>query len=258
QDTKTTFKVWPSRWNPDGTWTPKNFDGKYRGPVTLRYALEKSLNIPSIKLLERVGIDNAIEVARKMGIKSHLEPALSLTLGASEVSLLEITSAFGVFANGGTRVEPTAIVKIEDRNGATIYENRIQEKRVLDENVAAQMVDLMKGVLTRGTGVRGRIDRPAAAKTGTTQDFKDAWFIGFVPQLVTGVWVGNDDNTPMQGVAEVAVCPRIWKAYNQEVLANQPILDFPKPVWPKYEFPTEEVVTAEGEEEPQGNEEPYD
>jgi len=254
-DTKTTFRVWPSRWNPDGTWTPKNFDGKYRGPVTLRYALEKSLNIPSIKLLERVGIQNVIDLARRMGITSHLEPGLSLTLGASEVSLLEMTSAFGVFANGGIRVEPTAIVKIENRDGVIIYEHKVQEKRVLDENVAAQVVDLMKGVLTNGTGVRGRIDRPAAAKTGTTQDFRDAWFIGFVPQLVTGVWVGNDDNTPMQGVAEVAVCPRIWKEYNQAVLAGEPILDFPKPVWPKYEPPQEEeVVTAEGEENHQPEE----
>jgi len=91
------------------------------------------------------------------------------------------------------------------------------------------MIDLMRGVLTRGTGVRGQIDRPAAAKTGTSQEFKDAWFVGFVPQLVTGVWVGNDDNTPMKGIAEVAICPRIWKAYNQVVLAGQPVLDFPRP-----------------------------
>ena len=91
------------------------------------------------------------------------------------------------------------------------------------------MVDMMRGVLARGTGVRGQIDRPAAAKTGTSQDFKDAWFEGFVPQLVTGVWVGNDDNSPMKGIAEVAICPRIWKAYNEIVLAGQPVLDFPKP-----------------------------
>jgi penicillin-binding protein 1A len=228
-DTPTTFQVWPNRWNPFGTWAPKNFDGKFRGPVTMRYALEKSLNIPSIKLLERVGIQNAIDMARRMGISSHLEPGLALTLGASEVSLLEMTSAFGVFANSGIRVEPTAVIKIENRDGATFYKHDIRERTVLDENVAAVMVDMMRGVLTRGTGVRGQIDRPAAAKTGTTQDYKDAWFIGFVPQLVTGVWVGNDDNSPMQGVAEVAVCPRIWKAYNQMVLASQPVLDFPRP-----------------------------
>lgn len=228
-DSPTTFQVWPSQWNPDGTWQPNNFDGKFRGPVTMRYALEKSLNIPSIKLLERVGVQNAVEVAQKMGIRSHLEPALSLALGASEVSILEITSAFGVFANGGVRVDPTAITKIENRDGITLYDHRIAERRVLDENVDAIMIDMMKGVLTRGTGVRGQIDRPAAAKTGTSQDFKDAWFEGFVPQLVTGVWVGNDDNSPMKGIAEVAICPRIWKSYNQIVLAGQPVMDFPQP-----------------------------
>ena len=229
QDVATTFQVYPNQWNPDGTWQPKNFDNAFRGPVTMRYALERSLNIPSIKLLERVGIQNAINVAQKMGIKSRLEPGLALALGASEVNILEMASSFGVFANGGIRVEPTPIVKIESRDRITLYENRIQERRVLDENVAAIMIDMMKGVLTRGTGYKGRIDRPAAAKTGTSQEFKDAWFIGFVPQLVTGVWVGNDNNSPMKGIAEVGVCPRIWKAYNQIVLAGQPILDFPRP-----------------------------
>ncbi|MFH1386526.1 MAG: PBP1A family penicillin-binding protein [bacterium] len=228
-DTPTTFNVWPNRWNPLGTWEPQNFDGKFHGQVTMRYALEKSLNIPAIKLLERVGIRNAIDVAQKMGINSRLEPALSLALGASEVNLLEITSAFGVFANSGVRVEPVSIIKVESRDGLTLFEYRIKENRVLDRNVAAIMVDVMKGVLSRGTGVRGQINRPAAAKTGTSQEFHDAWMIGFVPQLVTGVWVGNDDNTSMKGVAEVAVCPRIWKAYNQAALVGQPVIDFPKP-----------------------------
>jgi penicillin-binding protein 1A len=261
QDVPTTFRVWPNRWNPFGTWKPKNFDGTFRGPVTMRLALEKSLNIPSIKLLERVGIQSAIDVAQRMGIKSHLEAGLALALGASEVTILELTSAFGVFADAGIRVEPTAITRIETRDGIILYEHQIQERRVLDENVAAIMVDVMKGVLTRGTGYRGRIDRPAAAKTGTSQEFKDAWFIGFVPQLATGVWVGNDNNTPMQGIAEVAICPRIWKAYNQVVLANQPVLDFPAPVGltaqdysitvpdntPVEESEEEIIVTEEGE-----------
>jgi len=228
-DTATTFDVFPNEWNPEGTWEPKNFDEKFRGEVTLRYALEKSLNIPSVKLLERVGIHNAIDVARRMGIKSHIEPGLAIPLGVSEVSLLEITSAYGVFANSGIRVEPTAIVRIENRDGVTLYKHTIREKKVLDTNIAAVMVDLMKGVLLRGTGVRGQITRPAAAKTGTTEEFRDAWFIGYVPQLVTGVWVGNDDNASMDGVAEVAVCPRIWKEYNKTVLNNEPVLDFPKP-----------------------------
>lgn len=228
-DEATTFNVYPNRWNPRGTWEPKNFDRRFSGKVTVRHSLEKSLNIPAVKLLEQVGISSAINVARRMGIKSHLEPALALTLGVSEVSLLEMTSAYGVFANSGIRVEPTAITRIENRNGVLLYKHVIREKRALDSNIAAIMVDLMKGVLQRGTGVRGRIFRPAAAKTGTTENYRDAWMIGFVPQLVTGVWVGNDDNTSMKGVAEVSVCPRIWKEYNKKALEGDRILGFSKP-----------------------------
>jgi len=228
-DDKTIFDVYPNQWNPKGTWEPKNFTGKFIGPVTMRQALEQSLNIPAIKLLERVGISQAINLARRCGIKSHLEPGLALTLGASEVTLLEITSAFGTFANSGIHTEPIAITKVVDRNGQVIYQNNVKEEAALDKNIAAIVVDLMRGVITRGTGVRGQIGRPAAAKTGTSQDFKDAWFIGYVPQLVTGVWVGNDDNTTMEGVAEVGVCPRIWKSFNSVALQNIPALDFPAP-----------------------------
>ncbi|MFH1347117.1 MAG: PBP1A family penicillin-binding protein [Candidatus Margulisiibacteriota bacterium] len=228
-DSATTFDVYPNKWNPKGTWEPKNFDRKFRGAVTLRYALEKSLNIPAIKLLERVGISSAINLAQRMGIKSHIEPGLALTLGVSELSLLELTSAYGVFANSGIRVEPAAITKVENRDGVTIYKHIIKEQRALNTNIAAVMIDLMTGVLSRGTGVRGKIARPAAAKTGTTEEYRDAWFIGFVPQLVTGVWVGNDNNKSMEGVAEVAVCPRIWKEYNNKALVDEPILTFPKP-----------------------------
>jgi penicillin-binding protein 1A len=164
-----------------------------------------------------------------MGITSHLEPGLALTLGVSEVTPLEITSAFGVFANNGIRVKPTAIIKIENRDGVTLYKHRVEETQALDPNIAAVMDDLMQGVILRGTGVRARLSRPAAAKTGTTEKFHDAWFIGFVPQLVTGVWVGNDDNTSMNGVAEVAICPRIWKEYNEVALVDVPVVGFPKP-----------------------------
>ncbi|MBU1027249.1 MAG: PBP1A family penicillin-binding protein [Candidatus Margulisbacteria bacterium] len=228
-DSPTTFEVFPNEWNPEGTWTPNNFDKKFHGAVTLRHALEKSLNIPAIKILERVGIHQAIATAKKMGITSHIEPGLAIPLGVSDVTLLEMTSAYGVFANSGIRVEPTAITKILNRDGVILYKHNIKEKRVLDTNIAAVMVDMMKGVLTRGTGVRGRISRPAAAKTGTTEEFRDAWFMGFVPQLVTGIWVGNDDNTSMDGIAEVGVCPRIWKEYNKIVLADEPIINFPRP-----------------------------
>jgi len=228
-DSPVTYEVPADEWNPEGKWEPKNFDEKFRGKVTLREALERSLNIPSVRLLDKIGVASAIDVAKRMGIKSPLKRSLGLTLGISEVNLLEMASAFGVFANGGIRVEPTAITRIEGRNGQMIYKHTISEKRALSKNIAAVMVDLMQGVLLRGTGVRGNIDRPAGAKTGTTEEFKDAWFIGYVPQLVTGVWVGNDNNEPMEGVTEVAVSPRMWKAYMSNVLIDEPVIDFPRP-----------------------------
>lgn len=229
EDSPATYEVPADEWNPEGIWEPKNFDEKFRGKVTLREALEKSLNIPSVRLIDKIGVGSAINVAKRMGIKSPLKRSLGLTLGISEVTLLEMTSAFGVFADGGIRVEPTAITRIEGRNGQLIYKHIITEKRALTKNIAAVMVDMMQGVLLRGTGVRGNIDRPAGAKTGTTEEFKDAWFIGYVPQLVTGVWVGNDNNEPMEGVTEVAVSPRIWKGYMTNVLIDEPIIDFLKP-----------------------------
>ena len=228
-DKPTTFIVYPNEWNPEGTWEPKDFDRKYRGNVTMSFALEKSLNIPSVKLLEKVGIESAMGMAQRLGIKSHLEPGLALTLGVSEVSMLEMAQAYGVFANQGIRFEPTSIIKIMNRDGAVIYEYEPRGEQVLDQNVVAIMVDMMKGVLLRGTGIMGKLDRPAAAKTGTTEEYKDAWIIGYTPQLVTAVWVGNDDNRHMKGVAEVAVCPRIFKEFMNKALVNEPPLDFPPP-----------------------------
>ena len=228
-DRPSTFNVFPNQWNPGGLWEPKNFDKKFHGNVTMSHALEKSLNIPSIEILNRVGIEAAINMANRMGITSHLEPGLALTLGVSEVTMMEMVSSYGVFANRGVRVEPTAISKILNRDGVVIYEYDPKGQQVIAPNVAAVMVDMMEGVLMRGTGVMGRLDRPAAAKTGTTEEFGDAWMIGFTPQMVTGVWVGNDDNHSMKGIAEVAVCPRIFKAYMTQALANEPVLDFPKP-----------------------------
>lgn len=233
EDSAVTFEVPADEWNPEGKWEPKNFDEKFRGGVTVREALEQSLNVPSVKLLDMIGVQAPINVARKMGIKSPLKRNLGLTLGVSEVTLLEHTSAFGVFANSGIRVEPTAILRVETRDGGVIEKHVIREKRALDPNIAAVMIDIMKGVLEseRGTGVRGRIERPAAAKTGTSQEFKDAWFIGYVPQLATGVWVGNDDNLPMEGVTEVAICPRMWKAFMNRIFTDDdvPVQEFPEP-----------------------------
>jgi penicillin-binding protein 1A len=228
-DSPVAFDVFPDKEHPDGKWRPFNFDRKFRGPVTVRYALENSLNIPSIKIIQIVGPENAAAVAKKMGITSPLTPTLSLALGTSDVSLLEMTSAYGVFAAGGMRSEPYAIEKVVDRDGKVIEEAEIKTSQVLEANVNSVMVDMMRGVITSGTGRRAGIGRPAAAKTGTSERFRDAWFIGYVPQLVAGVWVGNDNNSTMRGVAEVSVCPRIWKDFMAQVLVNTPPQDFPRP-----------------------------
>lgn len=228
-DSPTVFDVFADKEHPDGKWSPKNFDRKFRGPVTYQYALENSLNIPAIKLLQAVGAENAIDVAKRMGITSKLEPSLSLTLGTNDVSLLEMTSAFGVFANGGVRAEPISIIKVTGKDGKILEESRLVTTRVLDANVAGVMVEMMKGVITSGTGRRANIGRSAAAKTGTSDNFKDAWFVGFIPQIVAGVWVGNDNNSPMKGVAEVAVCPRMWKMFMDSMIKDIPVEDFPKP-----------------------------
>lgn len=229
KDEPSTFDVFPTEDQPDGKWRPKNFDRKFRGKVTLQYALEHSLNIPAIKLLKMVGIADAVNMARRMGISSDLVQTLSLALGTSDVSLLEMTSAFGVLASGGEKADTLSILKVTDKNGKILEENKPSATRVMDQDTAAMTVSMMKGVITSGTGIRGNIGRSAAAKTGTSDNFKDAWFIGFVPQLVAGVWVGNDNNAPMKGVAEVGVCPRIWKDFMQKTLAGIPEQEFPRP-----------------------------
>lgn len=228
-DSPVVFSVFPTKDHPDGKWRPKNFDRKFRGKVTLQYALEHSLNIPAIKLLQKVGIEDVINMARRMGITSDLTPTLSLALGTSDVSLLEMVSAFQTFANSGKKPDTISILKVTDKNGKILEENKTHITEVVDPDTIAMTVLMMKGVIDSGTGVKAKLDRPAAAKTGTSDNFKDAWFIGFVPQIITGVWVGNDNNKPMKGVAEVGVCPRIWKDFMKKVLKDMPIEEFPLP-----------------------------
>jgi penicillin-binding protein 1A len=178
------------------TWSPQNFDHKFRGPVTLRYTLQKSINVPTIRLLEAIGPRNVVEMAERMGFSGHLTPQLSLALGTAEVTPQEITSAYGSFANRGIRVEPYAIERVEDRSGRVLLEHHPISHEVLDERSSFLMVSLLRSVIDHGTGypARGKygFDAPAAGKTGTTDDYSDAWFVGFIPRLACGVWVGFD------------------------------------------------------------------
>lgn len=213
------------------TWKPKNFDATFYGPTTFRDALIHSRNVISIKILKEIGIDYLRDYASNLGIKSPLNRDLSLALGSSGVSLLELTSAYGVFASQGERAEPIFVTRIVDRDGKVLEENYPVVMSVVDRGTAYIMTNLMEGVIQYGTGQTVKaLGRPAAGKTGTTNDLSDAWFIGYVPDLVAGTWVGYDQMKPL-GRAETggrAAAP-IWLRFMQGALAGTPIKGFTVP-----------------------------
>ncbi|RJP74643.1 MAG: PBP1A family penicillin-binding protein [Candidatus Abyssobacteria bacterium SURF_17] len=217
-------------------WEPKNYEEEFHGPTTLREALEHSRNIVSIKLLEHLGTAPVIKLAHRMGIKSSLQPNLSLALGSSGVTPLEITSAFATFAAYGVYREPISILKIMSPDGEVIEEKQPIERIALSEQVAYIMTTLMQGVIERGTGRAAKeLRRPAAGKTGTTNDCTDAWFIGYAPQLATGVWVGYDDMRPL-GEKQTGgrVAAPVWTNFMKAALADVPAEGFRIP--PNIEF----------------------
>jgi penicillin-binding protein 1A len=177
------------------TWSPENFTRTYQGQVTVRKALAQSLNIPTIRLLEKVGIERTIEYAKKLGIKSSLGPYLSLALGTSDVTLYDLATAYSVFANHGVRIGPVSITHVTDSTGRVLYRNDSLPEQVLKPETAYLITNLLRGSIERGTGWKAReLGRPAAGKTGTTNDYRDAWFMGYTSALLTGVWVGYDDH----------------------------------------------------------------
>ena len=217
--------------DPEKLWIPKNYEDTFRGGILIRDALAYSINICAVKLLDRIRPTTAASYAEKMGIRSPLEKTLSLALGSSVVTPLEITSAFGVLANQGIKTKPYAIIRVEDVSGNILEENFPEEEVVLSAQTAYIMTHLLKEVAERGTGWYTKyIGRPRAGKTGTTNEFTDAWFIGFVPNLVTSVWVGYDDNQTLgeRKSGAVAACP-IWTEFMKEALQDTPVLDFPVP-----------------------------
>jgi len=192
---------------PDGTrWTPQNFEGGFGGMVTLREALKRSINLIAVRLILQMPPNQVVEYAKRMGIKSPVPPYYSIALGSCEVSPLELTSAYGVFANEGVLVEPIGILRIEDRDGNVIEENIPERKEVLSKETSYLMTNLMEGGVNEegGTGrvIRRYFTQPVAGKTGTTNDYGDAWFVGFTPHLAAGVWVGFDDNRLKFGSAD--------------------------------------------------------
>lgn len=215
-----------------GAWKPSNYDRRFWGSITLRKALVNSRNVVTVKLLNSIGVDYAINYARHLGITAPLTPTLSLALGASGVTLMELVTAYSPFVNQGERVEPYLIEKIVDRHGNLVEEHRVHRVSVISPQTAYIMNHLLQGVVESGTGTRAKeIGRPAGGKTGTTNEMKDAWFIGFTPTVLAGVWVGYDDHTLSLGKGETggrAACP-IWVYFMKEYLKDQPILTFPIP-----------------------------
>ncbi|MFO7984885.1 MAG: PBP1A family penicillin-binding protein [Desulfatiglandaceae bacterium] len=212
-------------------WKPKNYKEKFYGPTLLRTGLVKSRNVITVKILRRIGIDYAIDYARNLGITSELVPDLSLALGSSGVSLMELTRAYSVFGNGGMLVEPIFVQKVVDRSGQVVEEKQPSTQRVISPETAFVMTDLMKAVIQEGTGWRIKaLRRPAAGKTGTTNNLRDAWFMGYVPGLATGVWVGYDEPREMgKGETGSRAASPIWLYFMSEVLEGMPVLDFQVP-----------------------------
>jgi penicillin-binding protein 1A len=212
-------------------WTPENFSGKFKGEMTLRQALSVSQNIPAVKLLGKLGPSTAVQWAYRMGIESPLQPNLSLVLGTSEVTLLELTAAYAVFPNGGVWTRPLAITEVLDREGRSIWRARPQRCTAVSPETAAIMTDMLQAVVQSGTGrAARRISRLLAGKTGTTDSYRDALFVGFSPTVVAGVWVGLD-HYGILGNKETgsrAALP-IWVDFMEQALADRPYRDFSLP-----------------------------
>jgi len=215
----------------DQTWKPKNYRDTFYGPTLLREALAQSRNVVTVKLLQDIGVDYTIDYARRLGISSDLTRTLSLALGSSGVSLFELTRAYSVFANQGFLVEPVFVLKIVDRDGKVLEEAVSERRKVIEKDTAFIMTSMLESVVQHGTGQRMKaLGRPSAGKTGTTNDMYDAWYIGYTPEYLTGVWVGFDSEAPL-GKTEtgaVAASP-IWLGFMKRMLANEPVKTFQPP-----------------------------
>jgi len=213
------------------SWKPKNYKETFYGPTLLREALAQSRNVVTVKILQDIGVDYTIEYARKLGITAELTRTLSLALGASGVSLFELTRAYSVFANQGFLIEPVFVLKITDRGGNVLEEAVSERRKVIEKDTAFIMTNLLESVVQHGTGQRIKaLGRPAAGKTGTTNDMYDAWYIGYTPEYITGVWVGFDTEAPL-GKTEtgaVAASP-IWLAFTKQVLTSESVKTFQPP-----------------------------
>ena len=217
--------------DPDDVWIPKNYDEKFHGPTRIRVALAKSRNVITVKLVDALGIDRLMDFARLMGVPGELPRNLTLALGSLGMTPLELTSSYGSFSNGGIKMKPIGIKYITDLSGRIIENNEPEGTRVLDENSAYLITSMLKSVVTQGTGWRARaLKRPVAGKTGTTNDNMDAWFMGYTPDLIAGVWVGFDEPRFLgpNETGSSAAAP-IWVNFMLKATANHERRDFERP-----------------------------
>jgi membrane carboxypeptidase/penicillin-binding protein len=214
---------------------PLNYDRKFEGPVTLRHALEDSRNIPAVKALEAVGPEQVVGYAKRLGLTGQYPPYLSLALGAAESTLVEMTSAYSAFANQGVRMTPYAVRSVSDREGTVIEENRPEPHEALRADTAYLMAHLLEGVVLRGTAEAAKsLQWPLAGKTGTMDEFTDAWFVGFDPNITVGVWVGYDEKKPLgRGETGAQAALPIWMDFMRVYIDKRTNKQSP----PKFEAP---------------------
>jgi len=223
---------------PDGyeMYYPQNYDGSFSGPISIRQALAVSRNVPAVKLGQEIGLNKVIDVVRTIGVRSPIEPVVSLPLGSVDLTPLEMAGAYATFASNGWYSETTFIVQVTDSAGNVLLDNTPKPQLVLDPWSAASLNSVLQDVIERGTATAANIGRPAAGKTGTTSSERDIWFVGYVPQLSTAIWVGNDDYSPIgYGATGGTYVAPIWRNFMSRALQNVPVenfrpaSDFPKP-----------------------------
>lgn len=222
----------------DGCYSPENYDNLFRGPVSMRNALAQSLNIPSVKTLYLAGINDSIKLARDMGITSLSNKGdygLTLVLGGGEVTPLEITGAYGVFANNGVKTEINPILEIKDKNGNILEKKEVKEKTIIDKEIALKISDILSDNKARApafgqTSALHFENADVAVKTGTTNDYRDAWIIGYTPSIVVGAWAGNNDNSPMEKKVAGFIIAPAWRAFMDQVIFKYPKEYFEKPL----------------------------
>jgi penicillin-binding protein 1A len=217
---------------PDGYeyYSPQNYDGSFSGPITIRRALEVSRNVPAVRIGQDIGLNKVIDACRTMGIRTPIEPVVSLPLGAVDLTPLEMAGGYATFASNGWYSETTMIVQVTDSMGNVLLDNTPKPQLVLDPWATASLNSVLQGVISQGTGTAAQIGRPAAGKTGTTSSERDIWFVGYVPQLSVAVWAGNDNYTPVgRGATGGGFIAPIWRDFMEQALRGVPVENFRSP-----------------------------